>query len=123
MLYMPYDFFGKHIICDAYNINSSLFFDIPALLRVAKNGIEKSGATLINLLCHEFENGGFTLIALLKESHVSIHAYPEKRSLFLDAFTCGSSDPSIIIEEIIQYLNPQKVDQHIQERGSKDIAS
>lgn len=117
---MIHSFFGTHIICDSYEVAPKLFNDINKIKETIKKGIKKSGATLINFTCYEFVNGGFTLLALLKESHVSIHAYPENRSLFIDVFTCGNINASIIIEEITRFFMPQKSVIKVIDRGSKD---
>lgn len=117
---MIHSFCGTHIICDSYEVSPKLFKDINRIKETIKNGVKKSGATLIDFICYEFINGGFTLLALLKESHVSIHAYPENQSLFIDVFTCGDINALVIIEEITKYFMPQKSNIKVIDRGSKD---
>lgn len=117
---MTHNFYGTHIICDSYEVALNLFKDINRVKGTIKNGIVKSGATLVDFICYEFSNGGFTLLALLKESHVSIHAYPENRSLFIDVFTCGDINALVILEEITEYFKPQKSNIKVICRGSKD---
>ncbi|MHA1638375.1 MAG: S-adenosylmethionine decarboxylase family protein [Candidatus Thorarchaeota archaeon] len=36
--------------------------------------------------------GGATAFALLSESHISVHTWPELKKVVVDVFTCGSSD-------------------------------
>ncbi len=38
-----------------------------------------------------FTPHGVTVLALLAESHASIHSYPERGAMFVDVFTCGDS--------------------------------
>ena len=38
-----------------------------------------------------FEPHGVTVLALLAESHASIHSYPERGAMFVDVFTGGES--------------------------------
>ena len=43
---------------------------------------------------------GYTSIALLKESHISIHTYPEKNYIQIDFFSCKSLDKRQNIEYV-----------------------
>jgi S-adenosylmethionine decarboxylase len=49
----------------------------------------RAGATLLNLITHRFEPQGVTGLALLAESHISIHTWPESGYAAVDVFTCG----------------------------------
>ena len=50
---------------------------------------ERAGATLLNLITHQFQPQGVTGLALLAESHISIHTWPEAGYAAVDVFTCG----------------------------------
>nr|MCH9714848.1 adenosylmethionine decarboxylase [Cyanobacteriota bacterium] len=50
---------------------------------------KRAGATLLNLITHRFEPQGVTGLALLAESHISIHTWPESGYAAVDVFTCG----------------------------------
>ncbi len=43
----------------------------------------------INLVTHSFKPQGVTGLALLAESHISIHTWPEIGYAAIDVFTCG----------------------------------
>ena len=60
------------------------------LEQTLKEGIEQSGATLCSMQTKVFEPSGITSLALLSESHASLHTYPDEQALFFDAFTCGT---------------------------------
>jgi len=47
---------------------------------------------------YKFEPQGFTLVALLAESHISFHTFPEKGIISFDFFTCGKISPSVAID-------------------------
>ena len=49
----------------------------------------KSGPLLISSLTNRFEPQGVTGLALLAESHISIHTWPESGYAAIDVFTCG----------------------------------
>jgi S-adenosylmethionine/arginine decarboxylase-like enzyme len=45
------------------------------LQRAMREAIDAAGVTLIEELSHHFEPEGFTLLALLSESHMSVHTW------------------------------------------------
>ena len=62
-----------------------------AFLRTSITSAAKgAGATLLNLITHRFEPQGVTGLALLAESHISIHTWPESGYAAVDVFTCGN---------------------------------
>lgn len=112
-----YEFFGKHILAEFALIPSNLINNTEALIEIAIKLIKKSGATLVETKVYEFKPSGYTAFFLLKESHVSVHAYPEFGAMFLDVFTCGHNiNPKIIAEGLCEYLQPQKKKIQIIER-------
>ena len=84
--------FMKHVLFTLKGCPYNLLDDelhIRAVL-IAASDIAK--ATLLNLSSHKFEPHGVTAIAMLAESHISIHTWPEKSMAVCDVFTCG--DPA-----------------------------
>lgn len=102
-----HEFWGRHTLCnmegiDKENMNNSDFF--TTLLRDA---VATTNATLVDVVYHNFVPEGMSVIAVLRESHVAIHTYPEYQALFLDVFTCGKqADPEKIVSYIINELKP-----------------
>ena len=89
---------GEHITLDisgtTKEYNPSIFekviYDIAKAAKV----------TVLNISKYKFEPQGFTIIALLAESHISFHTFPEKGIISFDFFTCGKINPSIAVEII-----------------------
>ncbi len=80
---------GKHCILELYQCDQIRLND-EAFLRAAMIIAAKSaGAKLLNLITHQFEPYGVTGLALLAESHLSIHTWPEHGYAAIDVFTCG----------------------------------
>ena len=80
---------GKHCIlelyeCDAFKLNDEAF-----IRTTITTAAKMAGATLLNLMTHRFEPQGVTGLALLAESHISIHTWPENGYAAVDVFTCG----------------------------------
>ncbi len=84
-----------------------------ALRRSAKD----CGATLLDFFLHEFRPQGVTAVAVLGESHISIHAWPEIRYAALDVFTCGSCNPYDAIPALQDAFIPGRIHIVEQKRG------
>jgi S-adenosylmethionine decarboxylase len=114
-----FDFSGTHVLADVYDIAPDAVNDEKLILDCLANGIIRSGATLCGMQTKRFEPTGLTAIYLLSESHVSVHTYPEQRSLFFDAFTCGDRcEPKAIIGELISTLGPCQHRVKVMRRGN-----
>ena len=84
-------FQGKHLILELYGCNREKLDD-ELFLRCKINSAAKlANATVINLVSTKFEPYGVTAIALLAESHLSIHTWPESQYSAIDIFTCGET--------------------------------
>ena len=83
------DMVGKHCILELYDCDSSKLDDEVFLRSAITQAAERAGATLLNLITHQFQPQGVTGLALLAESHISIHTWPEAGYAAVDVFTCG----------------------------------
>jgi len=74
---------------DAKNIDS-----IPKIRKILKDSITACQATLLKIDLHKFSPyGGISGMAIISESHLSIHTWPEYNYAALDIFVCGNVDP------------------------------
>ena len=80
---------GKHCILELYDCDHSKLNDEAFLRTTITTAAKRAGATLLNLITHRFEPQGVTGLALLAESHISIHTWPENGYAAVDVFTCG----------------------------------
>ena len=114
-----YEFYGKHVLAEFMLISQTLINDIDSLVSTTEALINESGATLVDTKVYKFRPNGYTLFFVLKESHVSIHSYPEQGAIFLDVFTCGYKiNPIVIANGLNNYLLPQKKMLRVIERHS-----
>lgn len=115
-----HEFHGVHILGEMYGIDSDLLNDLKLLESCLNKGIELSGASLCGMQSKQFDPSGVTLLALLSESHASIHTYPDKKALFFDAFTCGDHcRPEAIADALIEVLKPEKHELKRVSRGER----
>ena len=81
---------GKHCILELYGCDQIKLNDEAFLRTTITSAAKFAGATLLNLITHHFEPQGVTALALLAESHISIHTWPETKYAAIDVFTCGN---------------------------------
>lgn len=85
---------GRHCIYELQDANPALLDDEAYVRNALEQAVEASGATLLQLVSHKFEPQGVTAIALLSESHISFHSWPQYGYASVDCYTCGEhTDP------------------------------
>ena len=97
----PTQVVGKHCILELYDCDKNKLNDEAFLRTKITSAAKFAGATLINLISHHFEPQGVTALALLAESHISIHTWPEDGYAAVDIFTCGNQS---MPEKACQFL-------------------
>ena len=89
-------FAGTHLIVDLWD--ATRLDDLEHIDRTLRACVEASGAMLLHLHLHHFTpNGGVSGVAVLAESHISIHTWPERDFAALDVFMCGAADPQAAV--------------------------
>ena len=89
---------GEHITLDI--IGTKKEYDPSVFERVINDIAKAANVTILNVSRYKFEPQGFTILALLAESHISFHTFPEKGIISFDFFTCGNISPSVAVEII-----------------------
>jgi S-adenosylmethionine decarboxylase len=80
---------GVHCILELYNCQADLLNDIEFIKKTLEEAAITARSTLLERISHQFHPQGVTALALLAESHISIHTWPENGYLAADVFTCG----------------------------------
>ena len=80
---------GRHCILELYQCDHVKLNDEAFIRTTITSSAKIAGATLMNLVTHSFKPQGVTGLALLAESHISIHTWPEIGYAAIDVFTCG----------------------------------
>ena len=81
----------KHILFTLKGCPFELLDDESNIKLLLYNATKEAKSTLLNLATHKFDPQGVTGVAMLAESHISIHTWPEKGMAVCDVFTCGTS--------------------------------
>lgn len=93
---------GIQLIAELNGCDSSLLDDRERLGRILSAGIERCGFHQISLNSHKFTPVGLTIIAIISESHIAIHTYPEAHHASVDIFHC--SNDSRPLHDLLHYL-------------------
>jgi len=109
-------FAGTHLIIDLWG--AKRLNEIEHIEAALKDCVTAAGATLLHVHLHHFSpNGGVSGVAVLAESHISIHTWPECEYAALDVFMCGDARPHAAIEVLKRAFEPTTVNLGEHKRG------
>jgi S-adenosylmethionine decarboxylase len=98
-------FAGTHLVVDLWQ--ASNLDDVEVVDMAMRKASAAAGATLLNIDLHCFTpNGGITGVAVLAESHISIHTWPEYAYAAVDVFMCGDAKPHKAVEVFRHAFSP-----------------
>ncbi|MFZ5834542.1 MAG: adenosylmethionine decarboxylase [Pseudomonadota bacterium] len=107
---------GMHLLIDLKD--ASRLDDIAHIDQAMRDCVTAAGATLLHIHLHHFTpNGGVSGVAVLAESHISIHTWPEYGYAALDVFMCGAAKPHESIDVLRRAFQPGKVEVEERPRG------
>ena len=96
---------SKHLLLELYRCGHEKVNDESFLRCTLTRAAKLANATVLNLISYKFEPQGVTAIALLAESHISIHTWPESNYSAVDIFTCGKNmTPKLASQYLIESL-------------------
>jgi S-adenosylmethionine decarboxylase len=97
---------GTHLIAELVECNQEALNNEEFLREELREAAQVAGANVLGVHSHKFTPAGVTAFALLAESHISIHTWPELGYAAVDAFTCGESmRTELAIESVAHALD------------------
>ena len=99
---------GRHYILDFWGMDN--LTDANYIESALRDASSAAKATLLHIHLHEFSGGGITGVALLAESHMSIHTWPEHDYAAFDIFMCGQSEAEKAVDILTTAFSPDKYD-------------
>jgi S-adenosylmethionine decarboxylase len=99
---------GNHVLVDCVNVPLDVCLNDGHMLEVMARAATRAGATVISQMRYHFGHNsppGFAAVIMLDESHCSAHCYADTQQIALDVFTCGKTDPEIVLEYIMEEIN------------------
>ena len=99
---------GSHLIIDLWEAKG---LDERERIETALiDAVQAAGATLLHIHLHKFEDGGgISGVAVLAESHISVHTWPEKGYAAFDVFMCGDAEPRKALDVFKRAFEPGRV--------------
>ena len=109
---------GKHIIAELYGVDKNLISKEKEVKEIMEKVVQEANITVIGTLWKQFNPHGVTGIALVAESHISIHTWPEYELVNLDIFTCGDpKQADDAFQSFIKYFKPKYYRHYMLDRG------
>ena len=99
---------GSHLIIDLWEAEG--LADRERIETALIDAVAAAGATLLHIHLHTFEEGGgISGVAVLAESHISVHTWPEKGYAAFDVFMCGNAEPRKALDVFKRAFNPGRI--------------
>jgi S-adenosylmethionine decarboxylase len=98
---------GVHLLIDLYG--AQRLNDIEHIEETLRKCVAAAKATLLHMHLHHFQPNGVSGVAVLAESHISIHTWPEIDFAALDVFMCGRADPDACLPVFREAFKPKSV--------------
>jgi len=99
---------GTHLIVDLWG--AERLDDLAHVEATLRDAVTAAKATLLHIHLHHFTpNQGISGVAVLAESHISIHTWPENGYAALDVFMCGGAEPQATIDVLRQAFKPDRL--------------
>jgi len=103
----------KHILFTLKGCPFDLLNDKEYIRMLLYKTVKECKVTLLHLAVHKFDPQGVTGFAMISESHISIHTWPENEMAVCDIFTCGDTAmPEIGVEYMKEQLKATDIVSH-----------
>lgn len=109
---------GNHLLIDFFEAKN--LTDLEVIRDAMMKASDICGATVLDVKLHHFGEGhGVTGVAVLAESHMSIHTWPELNYAALDVFMCGACDPTLALPLLRKVFQPERENVIVVQRGKE----
>lgn len=109
------EFAGNHVIIDVWE--AKRLDDLDHMDFVLRRIVEACGATLLHIHLHHFTPTGISGVAVLAESHISVHTWPERSFAAFDVFMCGDAKPELAVPILEEAFAAGRVEVNTVRRG------
>ncbi len=107
---------GLHLLIDLWG--AQRLDQVGFIEETLRQAVQVAEAELLHLHLHRFETGGgISGVAVLAESHISVHTWPERGYAAFDIFMCGQTHPEQAAQLIERCFQPEKMSVRTYRRG------
>jgi S-adenosylmethionine decarboxylase len=100
-------FAGTHLIIDLWGAKG--LDDLGHMEAALRRSVTAAKATLLHIHLHHFTPSyGISGVAVLAESHISVHTWPERDYAAFDVFMCGDAEPHKAVAVLEAAFAPTK---------------
>ena len=99
---------GVHLIVDLHGAEG--LNDIDLIEATLRRCVDAAQATLLHIHLHHFQPNGVSGVAVLAESHISIHTWPDAGYAALDVFMCGKASPDACVPVLREAFKAKRVE-------------
>ncbi|MCW1307162.1 MAG: adenosylmethionine decarboxylase [Candidatus Nanoarchaeia archaeon] len=111
-----------HLIVEFMGVEAEKIARVRPLKRILDTVISKSGLKVVSSTFHQFKPYGVSAVYLLKESHLSVHTWPELGYMALDIFTCGDEKCAFkAYELLVREFKPKKIKKKVMRRYGQGV--
>lgn len=93
---------GIHYILDFYDCERKCLISVSRINTIMKAASKIGKFSVVKSNFHQFKPYGVSGVMVLKESHFTIHTWPEYKYAAIDIFLC---DTTISIDKVLEYLS------------------
>ncbi len=109
-------FAGRHLLADLWQARG--LEDMDKADQALRDAAAAAGASVLHVHVHRFATGGgISGVAVLAESHISIHTWPQRGFVALDIFMCGDTAPQKALDIFKDAFRPGRVEVRDLRRG------
>ena len=98
---------GTHLIIEV--IGGTGLDCVETVEAAFRRCVEACRATLLHIHLHKFSPQGVSGVAVLAESHISVHTWPEAGYGAFDVFMCGDAEPWRAVEILREAFDAEEV--------------
>jgi len=100
---------GIHYILELYGCPFAVLDDEAFVREAVTWAAATACCHVLGVSSHKFSPQGVTAVALLEESHLSIHSWPERGYAAVDIFTCGQAAKArLACEKLVGRLDAER---------------
>ena len=110
---------GKEVFGNLYDCDTEILKDSEKLKQIAVQATKEGNMTLLDVRAWKIGEG-VSVVAIVLESHVTIHTWPEHNFATVDVYSCGShTDPRKAFNYIVTELKAKRFNVNEADRSSE----
>src|SRR5205085_9120889 len=111
---------GRHIILEMWGCQN--LDSVETAESALRDMVQALDVNLLDLKIYPFSPVGVTGMAIVSESHLVIHTWPEYGYAAVDVFTCGAPrDPQDAVAVLREHFQPERIGVMEINRGQVDL--